>query len=44
MLTKNDARVIVGGLLHVDLRAEHLSDRARDQIKAALEKILEVTK
>ena len=44
MLKKDDARVIVDGLLHVDLRARLLSETARAQIEAALIKILELTK
>jgi hypothetical protein len=43
-LSKEDAAVIVRGLLHSDLRAVKLSDKARDELRAALEKILEVVK
>jgi hypothetical protein len=39
-MSKEDARIIACGLLHDGLDARKLSNKARDEIKAAIERLL----
>ena len=43
-LTREDARIIFAGLVHDAIDARSLTDTARDEIQAALDKLLEITK
>lgn len=42
-LTREDARVIFAGLVHDAIDARKLTTAARDEIRAALDKLLEIT-
>lgn len=39
-MTKRDARIIACGLLHDGINADKLSSKARDQIRAAIERLI----
>lgn len=41
-MSKEDARVIACGLLHDGLDARRLTPKARDEIKAAIERLLKL--
>ena len=41
-MSKEDARIIACGLLHDGLNADRLSSKARQEIKAAIERLLDL--
>lgn len=43
-MSRKDAQVIFAGLMHDGLSADALSDKARAEIKAALDVLLKVTR
>jgi hypothetical protein len=43
-MSKEDARIIACGLLHDGLDASKLSSKARQQIKAAIERLLDLAR
>lgn len=42
-MSKEDARIIACGLLHDGINADKLSPKAREEIRAALERLLAIT-
>lgn len=41
-ITKEDGRIIISGLLHESLNGDQLTPKAKDEIRVALDKVLDL--